>query len=54
MFKVTACGDTMYIKAESVEAAQEKLFALTGPIPTSLLHWERWLVAPPNGEEAID
>lgn len=52
IFKVSAMGDQMFIKADSQEEARKHMEEFTGPIPDHLLTWET-VDALPEGEELL-
>lgn len=51
--KVEAAGDTMFIKAETQQAAEDILFETTGPIPRDMLVWST-VDELPEGEELLN
>ncbi len=52
-YKIEACGDTVYVKADSEDKAIERLTTVMGEIPRSLLKVSKWSVALPEGEEFL-
>jgi len=52
IYKVEACGDTVYIKADSKQLAKNELFTHMGVIPENLLKWSEVEVLP-EGEELL-
>ena len=52
IFKVEAEGDTLYIEADSQEAAKQRFTDFMGDVPESLLTWSA-VEALPDGEELL-
>jgi hypothetical protein len=52
IFKIEACGDTVYIEAETKQLAKNELFAHMGAIPEKLLKWSE-VAELPEGEELL-
>jgi len=52
IYKITAEGDVVYVKAADRVAAYARLIALMGPIPQSLLTYEE-VPKLPEGEEFL-
>ena len=52
IFKVEAQGDTLYIKAPTLEDAKLQLTEKIGPIPERLLKWSE-VKKLPKGEEFL-
>jgi hypothetical protein len=52
IFKVTAEGDTLYIKAKNLRTAQDKFTSVMGEVPSGLLSWSE-VDKLPKGEEFL-
>jgi hypothetical protein len=52
IFKVEAEGDTVYIKAKNLRAAQDRFTSFMGEIPSGLLTWTE-VPELPEGEEFL-
>jgi hypothetical protein len=52
IFKVEAEGDTLYIQAKTLRAAQDKFTSVMGDVPSGLLSWSE-VGSLPEGEEFL-